>query len=252
MNAWRVLKSREDKGAMQMAIDEAILTARSKNQVPNTLRFFTWKPVAVTIGFFQSLEQEIDVKKTSELGIDIIRRYTGGGAVLHDKELTYSMTLSEKDVPQDIIESYKKICAGIVNGLKSIGIDSAFSPINDIIVNGKKISGNAQTRRSGVVLQHGTILLDVDAKKMFSVLKVPDEKIRDKSIKNVEERVTSLKKELGGRDITLKDLEKALTAGFEQVFDVKFAEGELTLGEIKTAERLYKEKYSTREWCYWR
>jgi len=234
-----------------MAIDEAILTARSKDQVPNTLRFFTWKPVAVTIGFFQSMEQEVDVNKTRELGIDMIRRYTGGGAVFHDKELTYSITLSEKDAPQDIIESYKKICAGIVNGLKSIGIDSEFRPINDITVNGKKISGNAQTRRGGVILQHGTILLDVDAKKMFSVLKVPDEKIRDKAIKNVEERVTSLKKELG-RDINIEDLEKALTAGFEQVFDVKFEGGELTSGEIETAERLYKEKYSTKEWCYWR
>ncbi len=248
---WRLVELREDNGAMQMAIDEAVLTARSKNLVPNTLRFFTWKPLAVTIGVFQSLNQEVDVEKTKKLGIDVIRRYTGGGAVFHDKELTYSITLSENDVPTDIIESYKKNCAGIVNGLKSMGVSAEFKPINDIIVNGRKISGSAQTRKEGVVLQHGTILLDVDVKKMFSVLKVPDEKIKDKLIKNVEEGVTSLNKELG-KDISLKEVEKSMIAGFEQIFNVKFVEGELTPYEIKTAERLYKEKYSTNGWNHWR
>jgi len=251
MTIWRVVRQIEAKGAMQMAIDEAMLIARIRKKIPNTLRFFTWKPACVTIGFFQSLRQEVDAEKAKELGIDVVRRYTGGGAVLHDRELTYSIVLSEKDVPSDIIESYKKICSGIVNGLKSIGIDSEFMPINDILVNGKKISGNAQTRREGFVLQHGTILMDVDAKKMFSVLKVPDEKIRDKMIKSVEERVTSLKKE-AGREIGCRELEDALIKGFEKAFGAEFMEAGLTDWELRQAEKLCREKYSTRKWCYWR
>ncbi len=251
MNEWRLLKLREDSGAMQMAIDEAILIARSKNSVPNTLRFFTWNPPCLTIGYFQSLQKEVDVKNAERQGVDIVRRYTGGGAVFHDKELTYSLAISEDNVPQDIVASYQKICSAIINGLKNLNINSKFKQINDIVVNGKKISGSAQTRKEGVVLQHGTILIDLDIKKMFSLLKVPDEKIKDKMIKSVEERVTSLKKELG-RNVTLEELKKSLRSGFEQIFDIEFVGGELTSKEIKTAERLYEEKYSTKGWNHWR
>ncbi|MEM5871325.1 MAG: biotin/lipoate A/B protein ligase family protein [Candidatus Aenigmatarchaeota archaeon] len=251
MEKWRLIKTIETNGAMQMAIDEAILIARTKNIVPNTLRFFKWKPPCITIGFFQSLEKEVDVKEARKMGVDVVRRYTGGGAVFHDKELTYSFVVSEKLVGKDVIKSYKKICNAIVEGLKLIGINSQFRPINDIVVNEKKISGNAQTRKEGFVLQHGTILIDVDVKKMFSLLKVPDEKIKDKMIKNVEDRVTSIKKELG-KEIDQKDLERSILKGFEKVFKVSFFESKLTDYEIKIAEKLCGEKYSTKEWCYWR
>lgn len=236
---------------MQMSIDEAVLIAKSKNHIPNTLRFFTWKPPAVTIGFFQSLKKEVDVVKAKALGIDVVRRYTGGGAVLHDKELTYSIVLSEDDVLGDILKSYKIICAAITNGLSELGIKARFKAINDIIVHRKKISGNAQTRKNNVVLQHGTILREVNVKQMFSILKVPNEKIRDKMIKVVEDRVTSLRDELG-KNIILEDLEKALRHGFEKVFNVKFVKGLLTKEENKLAQQLYLRKYSKKKWNYMR
>ena len=169
MKQWRLVKIIEENGAKQMAIDEAMLIARSKNKVPNTLRFFTWKPAAVTIGFFQSLKQEVALEKAFALGVDTIRRYTGGGAVFHENELTYSIVLSEKDVPKGIIDSYKFLCRGIINGLNFLGLKSEFKPINDIVIKGKKISGNAQTRRNNVVLQHGTIICDVDVSKMLQL-----------------------------------------------------------------------------------
>ncbi len=247
MKTWRLIKTIEANGAMQMAIDEAILTFRIRNSVPNTLRFFTWNPPCLSIGYFQSLEKEVDVKNAGNQGVDIVRRYTGGGAVFHDKELTYSLAVSEEDVPQDIIASYQKICSAITNGLGHLNINPEFKPINDIIVNGKKISGNAQTRKESVVLQHGTILIDVDIKKMFSLLKVPDEKIKDKMVKAVEERVSSLKKELG-RKISVNELRELLKKGFEDAFEVRFEESELTADEKMLAEKLCKEKYSTREW----
>ncbi|MCB9359435.1 lipoate--protein ligase family protein [Candidatus Woesearchaeota archaeon] len=229
---------------MQMAIDETIAISRMKNIIPNTLRFYRWKPPAVTIGYFQSLEKEVDVKKAEDLGIDIIRRYTGGGAVLHEHELTYSIVLSEDDLPKDIIKSYEKICGAIILGLKKLGIDSEFKPINDIVVDGKKISGNAQTRFGGIVLQHGTILMDVDIEKMFSVLKVPDEKIRDKMISAAKDRVTSIKHM--GKEISYERLAEALTEGFEETFDVEFEQSEFF--EEDTALQICKEKYATDRW----
>jgi lipoate---protein ligase len=248
---WRLVKHIETNGAMQMAIDEAMLTARSKQLVPNTLRFFSWKPVCLSIGYFQSLEKEIDVKKTKEQSVDIVRRYTGGGAVLHDKELTYTLAVNEKDVSLNIIKSYEIICSAIIIGLKKLNIESEFKPINDILVGNKKISGNAQTRKKGVLMQHGTILVDVDVKKMFSLLKVPDEKIKDKMIKSVEERVTSIQKEIG-HEIRIEKLSEMIRKGFEDVFNVEFEESELTEYELQIAEKLFREKYSQNEWNYLR
>jgi lipoate-protein ligase A len=248
---WRLLRIREDKGAMQMAIDEAVLLARAKDIVPNTLRFFTWKPPALTIGYFQSLKQEIDISNAERLGIDIVRRYTGGGAVFHDAELTYSLVVPEDEISFDIIESYNILCKGIINGLAYFGIEAEFRPINDIITRGKKISGNAQTRKKGIILQHGTILLDVDVRTMFSLLKVSSEKIKDKMIKKVEERVTSLKDE-SGRIITAEKVEEAMIKGFEQALNIKLIEGKLSDKELEIARKLYEEKYSTKEWNYLR
>ncbi len=244
---WRILKIREDCAAMQMAIDEAIMMTRSMNKVVNTLRFYTWKPAAVSIGFFQSLEKEVDKQKLKEYGYDVVRRYTGGGAVLHDKEITYSIILSDSDVPSDIIKSYEKICSGIIRGLGKLNLNGEFKPINDIIVNGKKISGNAQTRKNGIVLQHGTILIDVNIEKMFSVLKVPDEKLKDKIIKIAAERVTCINKE-SEKEVSIKELEDVLKQGLEEVFKVTFIYDNLTKEEEELAQKLYKEKYSTEEW----
>lgn len=247
METWRLIKTIETNGAMQMAIDEAILAFRIKNKVPNTLRFFTWNPPCMTMGYFQSLKKEVDADNAEKQGVDIVRRYTGGGAVFHDKELTYSLAVSEKDVPQNIIESYRIICGAITRGLDLIGVHSGFKPINDIVVNNKKISGNAQTRKEGAVLQHGTILIDVDVKRMFTLLKVPDEKIKDKLIKAVEERVTSLASELG-REPSFDELRNSMITGFEDVFNIKLEESGLLQGEWELAEKLCREKYATTGW----
>jgi len=241
---WRLLSMIETNAARQMAIDEAIFTLRAKGKVPDTLRFYTWKPSAISLGYFQSVEKEIDIENLKKYKVDLVRRSTGGGAVFHDKEITYSLIISENYVPLDIQKSYEKICNALVFGLKKFGLNAEFRPINDILVNGRKISGSAQTRRENVILQHGTLLLDVDVKKMFSLLKISDEKIRDKMISAVEERVTSLKKELN-REVTIEEIRKTLITGFEKVFDVSFFEEAITSEEEKVAEKLYEEKYST-------
>jgi len=250
---WRVMGLDINDAYMNMAVDEAICRLRSQGRSPNTIRLYRWKPSAVSIGYFQILEQEADVDACERLGVDIVRRMTGGGAVYHsyEGEVTYSAIVNQDHpkIPHDILKSYELICNGIVLALKDLGVNAEFRPINDIDVNGKKISGNAQTRRWNVVVQHGTILLDTDIRTMFTVLKVSKEKISDKLIKSAEERVTTIRRELG-RKVTFKEAAEALKAAFPKALDVKLVEGELSREEMELASRLRREKYSTKEWIF--
>jgi len=252
---WRLLDTGIRDAFYNMALDEAIATARSKNLVPNTIRFFRWGPSAVSIGYFQSMEEEVDTSTCNARGVDYVRRITGGGAVYHDKdgELTYSMAMSEDHrlVSKDIQKTYQTLCSGLTLGLSLLGIPAEFKPINDIIVGGKKISGNAQTRRMGVVLQHGTVLREVDPSLMFSLLKVPSEKIRDKLIATVKERVTSINSYLG-RDVSFNEIKRALKEGFEKALNIRLINGQPTNFETSLAEKLEMEKYASKEWNFMR
>lgn len=250
---WRLVGVDVYDGYMNMAIDEAILRRKSAGLAPNTLRFYRWKPSAVSIGYFQTVEQEVNLNYCRRRNVDVVRRNTGGGAVFHDYdgELTYSLIVNqdERRIPNDILESYRVICGGIVEGLDRLGIKAEFKPINDIVVKGRKISGNAQTRRRRVVLQHGTVLLKVDVRSMFGALKVSGEKISDKVIKSVEERVTSISRELE-RDVSFDELFEALRYGFEKALGVEFLEAKLDDDELKLAADLREGKYKTEWWNF--
>ena len=250
---WRILKLDVNDAYMNMAIDEAVCRLRSQDRAPNTIRLYRWKPSAVSIGYFQVLEQEVNVEACKRLGINIIRRMTGGGAVYHSYagEITYSVIVHQDhpNIPRDILKSYEVICGGIVSALENLGITANFKPINDIEVNGRKISGNAQTRRWNVVLQHGTILLDIDPKTMFTVLKISKEKISDKLIKSAEERVTTISKELG-RKVTFRVVAQALETALPKALGIKLITRGLSQEEKNLALKLKKEKYSTVEWIY--
>ena len=251
---WRLIDMRIEDAPTQMAIDEAIAMARLRYNTPNTIRLYRWKPSAVSIGYFQSLEKEVNLDACRKFGVDVIRRITGGGAVYHDYngEITYSFVVpeSERCVPSDILESYQVICGAIVNGLRYLGVDSEFKPVNDIVAGGKKISGNAQTRRHGVILQHGTILVDSDLERMFQVLRVSDAKISDKLIKAVQERVTNIRKYLG-KDLGFIEVRDALVRGFEETFDVNLIAGDLTSEEEEMVKDL-RQKYLSYEWVHQR
>jgi len=250
---WRVMGLDINDAYMNMAIDEAICRLRHQGRSPNTIRLYRWKPSAVSIGYFQLLEQEVDVDACKRHGVDIIRRMTGGGAVYHsyEGEVTYSVIVNQghPKIPHDVIKSYELICSGIVFALKDLGVNAEFRPINDIDVNGKKISGNAQTRRWDVLVQHGTILLDTDIRTMFTVLKVSKEKISDKLIKSAEERVTTVRRELG-RSVAFEEVADALKSAFREVLGLELVGGELSREETELASRLRREKYSTKEWLF--
>lgn len=255
---WRVIPLETHDAFMNMALDEACMEAMADDgdgvagvvaesvKVMPTIRFYQWKPSAVSIGYFQSLEDEVAVDRCVAAGVDVIRRRTGGGAVYHDfdGEITYSILAPESLLPSGITESYHVICGWIVDGLREVGIETVFKPINDIVtVGGKKISGNAQTRRNGIVLQHGTILYNVDVRKMFSLLKVGQEKIADKLIAAVEDRVTCVRKLC---DATKEETYHGLLRGFTRGKD--FAFGEWTQWELDRAHELVVERYKTDAW----
>ncbi|MEK6837866.1 MAG: biotin/lipoate A/B protein ligase family protein [Nanoarchaeota archaeon] len=250
MTKWRLIGLTTNSAAMNMAIDEAISEAvRAKKAVP-TIRFYKWQPSAVSIGYFQSLSDEVDVELCKKTGVGFVRRRTGGGAVYHDSngEITYSVIAPEALFPKGITESYQVICGWIVDALKRIGIAAEFKPINDIITAGKKISGNAQTRRNGILLQHGTILHKLDVAAMFSLLKVPKEKISDKFIEDVKQRVTSVTDI--NPQISEQQLKDALVAAFSDGKEFEF--GTETAEEKAAAERLVKERYASDAWNFLR
>jgi lipoate-protein ligase A len=252
---WRLLLTGSRDAASNMAIDEAILSGcgQEGEGAPagaGTIRLYQWTPPAVSIGYFQGMRDEVDVAKCEAKDIEVVRRITGGGAVYHDAEVTYSLIANEKNesIPNNIMESYGLICNGLVLALKEYGMDAAFRGINDVCVGEKKISGSAQTRRYGGVLQHGTLLYDVDVPLMFDLLLVPNEKIKDKMIKAVEERVTSVKHQAG--EVEVKELMEALARGFEAALGIKLAPGELTPQEIELAGKIREERYANPEWNF--
>lgn len=243
---WRVIPLHTTDAFTAMAIDEAVSQFVISNDSP-TIRFWRWNPSAVSIGYFQSLRDEVNLEKCKDLGFDVVRRVTGGGAVFHDYngEITYSVIAPENFFSSDIIKSYSEICGWIIRGLNRIGLSASFVPINDIVINGKKISGNAQTRRNNVLHQHGTILYDLDVKRMFSVLRVSKEKISDKMIKAVEERVTRI---LNFVNLPLEEVYNNLLQGFVEGKDWEL--GELTNEEIELSKKLAETKYKTEKWNF--
>ncbi|MCF2142194.1 MAG: lipoate--protein ligase family protein [Candidatus Heimdallarchaeota archaeon] len=253
---WRLIwEEKASNCYYNMGLDRAILNAVSKKKVKNTIRFYRWQPSAVSIGYFQSMKKVVDIDKCKELGVDYVRRITGGGAVYHDfeGELTYSINCLEenKKLPQEIMKIYEKICGGIIVGMEKLGVQVEFKPINDIVLKSsqKKISGNALTRREGVVLQHGTILRKVNLEKMFSVLKIPDEKYKTKMISSAKERVSSLELELGTAP-SFKEIKEALKAGFEETLEIDLVQQEITAEELKEAQEIANNVFRNEEWLF--
>lgn len=227
-----------------MAIDEAIGSEMYEGISAPTIRFYTWKSPAVSIGYFQCIEDEVDIAECQARSVEYVRRRTGGGAVYHDPggEITYSIIAPERYFPDGITESYKVICEGIIRGLAGIGIEASFRPINDVTVAGRKISGSAQTRRRGVLTQHGTVLYKLDRTMMFSVLKPSEAKLADKPIKSFEGGVTSVSELCNASKERLHD---ALLKGFTEGKEWQF--GMLTDRERMQIPELTM-KYSGDSW----
>lgn len=246
---FRYLETGYGTAAFNMGLDEAVLQSVAAGKAAPTLRLYAWKPRAVSIGYFQGLHEEVDVQACSGRGIDVVRRITGGGAVFHAAELTYSLVvpLGNPVVAGDILASYRSICSGVVAGCAALGVTADFVPLNDIVSGGKKISGNAQTRKHGCVLQHGTVILSVDVDEMFSLLRVPSEKMKGKLIEDVKARVSSLSA-ITGKPLGFADVVPAFRNGFASALGVELEPGKPTEAELAMAVQLGSEKFGSPVW----
>jgi lipoate-protein ligase A len=236
MTTWRYIDSGANIGAYNMAIDEELLARAQAGEAMPALRLYTWRPPAVSLGRFQKIETAVNAEVCKERGIDIVRRITGGRAVLHHRELTYSIIARTDNplFPPDVRGTYKVIAAGLLAGLKNLGIHaemvsrsnrhaaqvkkdikapSCFSSPSwyEIIVNGKKIVGSAQRRVTGAFLQHGSILIQYDPALEAEV--IPGG--------GTAEAVTCIGQELR-RDVTLEEVKQAFKQGFAEALGITF------------------------------
>ncbi len=238
---WRVILDRKRKGALNMAIDEALLEMGTP-----TFRIYGWEEPTVTIGRLQRAREAVNLEECERRGIEVIRRISGGGSVIHDREITYCIIGREETLGKGPEETFSRVLSLLVKFLEELGIEGAKEGINDISVKGKKISGNAQARRKEKVLQHGTILLDIDKELMDSLIMPPKEKLKEKNISKPSERVTSVK-EILGRIPSRNEIIEAMLRAFEQVFG-EFEIGSYNPEELELARSLEREKYGRKEW----
>lgn len=241
---WRVIPLETHDAYANMAFDEAV----AEHGTP-TIRFYRWRPSAVSIGYFQAIHDVVDLEACRRDSVDYVRRRTGGGAVYHDYEgeVTYSIIAPVTEFPRDLTESYRLICGYVVEALESLGVEAEFEPINDIATGGRKISGNAQTRRDGVLVQHGTVLHRVNPEQMFTYLRPEIDKVSDKIVEDARDRVTSVEEQVG---CSLQDTYMALRDAF--TMDRETYEDGLSEEEEERAEELVHERYATDGWNFMR
>jgi lipoate-protein ligase A len=232
-------------------IYEAVGIARSKNLVPDTIIFCQPSYKIVCIGYHQEVKKEIDLNYCLKNNIPIVRRILGGGAViLDDKQQFYQIIADRRSpkIPYSVEKAYEKLLKAIVLTLHKFGIQAEYSAINDVQVNGRKISGNGATVLDEVLILTGNLILDFDRETMCNVLKVPSEKFKDKLVKSLKERVTTVKKEIGFIP-SINKVKEALKESFEEVLSIKLNKGELIKEENELIDELRK-KYRSKDWLF--
>jgi lipoate-protein ligase A len=235
---------------MNLAIEEAIPQTVGLGRTPNTVRFWH-NSNTIVLGCFQSASLEVNFQACKELGTDVVRRFTGGGAVYHDSgNLNYAISLKRGHplIPRDDLQlAFQRLSEGTVQGLRALGVNAEFQPINDIQVNGLKVSGAAGSIRWDTIFHHGCILVGSDLSILAKVLNVAQVKLADKHVPSVRKRVTTIRDELG-RDVSTSEVKNSVVKGIERTYNVKLESGNLTREELTLAQELYNEKYTRPEW----
>ncbi|NLE45873.1 MAG: lipoate--protein ligase family protein [Chloroflexi bacterium] len=257
---WRLLHTEPSDGATNMAVDEAILQAIAAGESLPTLRLYGWDPACLSLGRAQRVT-DVDRHALSRDGVDLVRRPTGGRAILHIDELTYSVIAPETEerVAGGIMESYRRISTGLVRGLELLGIHDIVAdqrvkrretagpvcfeiPVDyEITVHGRKLVGSAQMRSSGVVLQHGAVPLTGDISRICNYLSSQQDPGR------VLARAVTVEVALG-RIVTWDEVADALGRGFSEVLNLDLQPIELTQSERARAAELRGAKYATPDW----
>ena len=270
---WNFINTGSKNPYYNMAMDEALLNFVSRGEIDPVIRFYTWNPATLSIGYFQRLQKEIDIDKVKEKGYGLVRRQTGGRGVLHDKELTYSVIVPEShpNMPSTVTEAYKIISQGLLEGFKNLGFETYFAiprskeerdklkqPRSsvcfdapswyELVVEGRKIAGSAQTRQKGVILQHGSILQDIDIDDLFDMFIFKNERLKAKMKENFVQKAVAIN-DISNQHITLNEMENAFEAGFKKGLNIDFKPLELTEKQLEEVQEL-EEKYRSEAWMY--
>ena len=256
---WRLVVTEPLDGAANMALDEALWRSRLAGASAPTLRFFGWVVPTVSLGYGQVLDAGIDLQACRDLGVSLVRRPTGGSAIYHDRpdrELTYSVVaaVGDFDGAGGVLQSYDWIARGLVAGLHRLGVAAESVPVApttdappafcfartgsyEIVHGGRKLIGSAQRRRAGGFLQHGSVMLGVDAERV--------ERLFPQGAPLAG--MTTLEAVVGSRP-DFGATASALADGFADAHGIDLAPGGLTGAEVDDMERLIAEKYATAEW----
>lgn len=271
---WRLLHTGWKDSAENMAIDEAILIAHSEGRVPPTIRFYGWNPATLTIGYFQRVNKEIDLNRVQERGLGFVRRPTGGRAVLHDQEVTYSVIVEEgyPGMPTSVTQSYRAISMGLLHGFRNLGLQGEMIPLEteeekrkyaslgsaacfdspsnyELVIEGRKVAGSAQTRQRGVILQHGSILLGLDVDLLFDVLRFPSDSVKERMKKGFIKKAVAIN-ELKGDPVSFEKAVQAFSKGFESGMKIQLKPSELTPYEQELAQQLVESRYGQDKWNF--
>jgi len=271
---WRFINSGNKSPAYNMALDEALLTWHSRGDIPPTIRFYGWNPATLSIGYFQQFEKEINMNMVKEKGLGFVRRPTGGRGVLHEHELTYSVIVSEEHpfMPASVTEAYRVISTGLLEGFKQLGLEAYFSVPEsakekealknprssvcfdapswyELVVEGRKIAGSAQTRQKGVILQHGSIVFDFDVDKLFDLFHYRSDRIRERMQQQFLKKAVAIN-ELRSTPVSMEESIVAFKRGFEKGLHITLQPYTLTDQEEKEVQQLSKERYENDEWNF--
>lgn len=268
---WRFLNTGHQSPGMNMALDEAILLACEAGMSPPTLRVYGWQPPALSLGYAQSVPKEVNTAACRRYGIDIVRRPTGGRAVLHDDEVTYSVVMpitAQGGTHQTLTEHYHLIGLALAEAFTHLGLavrlarpprsvkerqapsPACFAALSryELSVSGKKLVGSAQKRGQHALLQHGSIPLSLDRQRLFQCLRVPPEQ-HDALVQEAYATMIAVS-EAAIAPIALHDIHAALRHGFAITLATPVIEGEVQPGEWQMARELYTSKYATTVWNY--
>jgi lipoyl(octanoyl) transferase len=263
---WRLLITPPAHGAWNMAADEAILEAVGRGDSLPTLRLYAWEPACLSLGYAQPLT-DVDIPRLQGLGWELVRRPTGGRAVLHTDEITYSVIapLNEPCLAGTVLESYSRLAAALEQTLRLLGLlvevqehpgtgGKTPNPVcfevpstSEITSRGKKLVGSAQARRKEGILQHGSLPLTGDLRRILQVLVFPDEEARTRASSHLLERATTMETALG-RVVSWNEAAQAYITAFRSVLDLDLQPGELDPQENTRTGQLVAAKYKTPDW----
>ena len=242
----RVIDTGLRTGRENIAHDQAMIDAHVDGVIGDSFKFIHFNPCAL-VGRHQDLSQELKLDECEQLGVQTVRRVTGGGAIYLDNgQLGWALICDRRTVGGDLSEITAKICTAAALGLSKLGVDAQFRPRNDIEVNGQKISGTGGFFDGNTLMFQGTVLIDLDPKTMMAVLNVPAHKLKKRELENAAQRVTCLKA-LMGRVPSMAEVQDAVLAGFKEYLDFEFEFTEPSAAVEKLAQELYDEEIGTDE-----